>query len=275
MISKKRKLKIGIVGCGAIGSRIAKAVVQDFSDRAELSGLYDMNLERAYGLASDLAKKHIAALSVEDLIKKCSFVVEAASAKISMSLAKSAVEAGRDILIMSVGGMLEAEDVFKTAKVKKCNVYFPSGAIAGLDAVKAASLENIDKIILTTRKPPSGLIGNPYLLKSHFDLENIDKETVVFEGSVDMAVRLFPKNINVAAALSLASRNKEKVHVKIITSPEYKRNSHEIVVEGAFGRLEIKTENVPCPDNPKTSYLAVLSAIATLKRILEPVKIGT
>lgn len=275
MNSKKAKLKIGIVGCGAIGSRLAKAVVNNFAEQAELSGLYDTNLERVYSLASELKKKHVASLSLEDLIKKSSLVIEASSAKDSGSIAKSVVDAGRDIMIMSVGGMLEATDVFELAKEKRCNIYFPSGAIAGLDAVKAASFSDIKSITLTTRKPPSGLIGNQYLLKSHFDLEHIDKETVVFEGSVDMAVRLFPQNINVAAVLSLASNCKEKVSVKILTSPEYKRNSHEIIVEGDFGMIKTRTENLPCPDNPKTSFLAVLSAMAMLKNILNPIKIGT
>ncbi|MBM3249063.1 MAG: aspartate dehydrogenase [Candidatus Omnitrophica bacterium] len=275
MSTKKTKLKIGIVGCGAIGSRLAKSIVDNFADQAELSGLYDTNLERVYRLASELKKKNVASLSLEDLIKKSNLVIEASSAKDSKSIAKSVVDAGRDIMIMSVGGMLEAEDVLELAKEKKCSIYFPSGAVAGLDAIKAASFSDIKSITLTTRKPPSGLIGNPYLLKSHFDLEHVDKETVVFEGNVDMAVRLFPQNINVAAVLSLASNCKDKVSVKILTSPEYKRNSHEIIVEGDFGSIKTITENLPCPDNPKTSFLAVLSAMAMLKNILNPIKIGT
>lgn len=275
MKSKTGKLKIGIVGCGAIGSRLAKSIVENFSDKAELSGLYDMDLEKAYSLASELKKKNIVALSLEDLIKKCSFVIEAASAKISKSVAKLSIESGRDIMIMSVGGMLEAEDIFDLAREMKRNIYFPSGAICGLDAVKAAALSKIDKITLTTRKPPAGLIGNPYLLKSNINLDRIQGETVVFEGSVDMAVKLFPQNINVAATLSLASGCKDKILVKIITSPEYTKNSHEILVEGDFGKIQSISENIPCADNPKTSFLAVLSAIATLKRILEVIKIGT
>jgi aspartate dehydrogenase len=275
MKTKKSKLKIGIVGCGVIGSRLAKAIVKDFSDKANLVGLYDINLEKAYSLASDLKKKNIVTLSLEDLIKKCSFVIEAASVKASRSIAKLAVDFGRDIMIMSVGGMLDAEGIFKQAKEKKCSIYLPSGALSGLDAVKAASLSKINSVTLTTRKPPAGLIGNPYLLKRNINLEHLDKETVIFEGNVDMAVKLFPKNINVAAALSLACGCKDKVLVRIITSPEYTKNSHEILLEGDFGKLQSRTENFPCSDNPKTSFLAILSAIATLKRILEHIKIGT
>jgi len=275
MKQTKGKLKIGIVGCGAIGSRLAKAVTEDFSEKAELTGLNDIDIEKAYKLSSDLKKKNIVALSLEDLIKKCSLVIEAASAKVSKSIAEAAIGSSRDVMIMSVGGMLDAQDVFKSAEEKKCNIYFPTGALCGLDAVKAAAISKIERVTLTTRKPPSGLIGNPYLLKRNINLEQIDKETVVFEGNVDMAVRLFPQNINVAATLSLACGCRDKVLVKIVTSPEYTKNSHEILVEGDFGKLVSRTENFPCPDNPKTSFLAVLSAIATIKNILESIKIGT
>ena len=98
---------------------------------------------------------------------------------------------------------------------------------------------------------------------------------VIFEGDVDSAVKYFPKNINVAATLALACGAKEKILVRLMTSPEYKTNSHEIEVIGDFGRMVALTDNVVCPDNPKTSYLAVLSAIQTLKQFFSGVKIGT
>ncbi|MFC1703600.1 aspartate dehydrogenase domain-containing protein [Candidatus Omnitrophota bacterium] len=272
---KRKKLKIGIAGCGAIGSRIAQAVVNNFKDKAEVTGLFDVVLEKSYELASTLEQKSIAALSLEDLIKKSNFIVEATSAKDSKEIARCAIEAGRDVMIMSIGGMAEAEDVLSLAREKKCSIYFPSGAIAGLDAVKAACLADISKITLTTRKPPHAFIGIPYLLKRKVNLDKIESETVLFEGSVEMATRLFPQNINVAAALGLASGIMNKVEIKIVTAPDYLSNSHEIELLGDFGRLVARTENVACPDNQKTSYLAVLSAIATLKGIVDEVKIGT
>ena len=103
----------------------------------------------------------------------------------------------------------------------------------------------------------------------------IKKETILFEGNVKEAVKCFPQNINVAATIALASGTKDKLKIRIATSPEYKVNSHEIEMVGEFGRLVTKTENVVCPDNPKTSYLAVLSAVQTLKQYFEGVKIGT
>jgi aspartate dehydrogenase len=151
----------------------------------------------------------------------------------------------------------------------------PSGAVAGLDAIKAASQRNISKITLTTRKPTIGFTQNDYITSKRIDLSKIKKETVLFDGNVKEAVLHFPQNINVAAAIALASLAEDKMRIRIITSPEYTLNSHEIEVVGDFGRLLTRTENEVCPDNPKTSYLAVLSAIQTLKQYFQEVKIGT
>jgi len=272
---KQKITKIGIVGCGAIGSYLAKKIVSDFKEAAKLSALFDKNLEKAYILGSFLNRKKIAVISLEDLVKRCDLVIEAASSAIVKDVVKSAILAKKDCMAMSVGGLLDAKEIFEQARLKGCRIYIPSGAICGIDAIKAASLSKIEKIILTTRKPPSAFIGVPYVLKSNLRLEQITKETTIFEGNVDTAVRLFPQNINVAATLSLASNSKEKISVRIITSPEYKNNSHEIEVLAQSGRIFARTENVASADNPKTSLLAALSAVATLRNILNVVKIGT
>ncbi len=270
-----KKLKIGIVGCGAIGAYLAKTIHSELNDSAKLSGLFDINLEKAYGLASILREKKIVAISLEALVKRCDLVIEAAASNIAKDVAKTSISSKKDCLIMSVGGLLDAKEIFEQAKLKGCRIYIPSGAISGIDAIKAAALSKIEKIVLTTRKPPSAFIGVPYVLKSNIRLENITKETTIFEGNVETAVRLFPKNINVAATLSLASNCKDKITVRIITSPEYKNNIHEIEVFAQSGRIFTRTENVPFFENPKTSFLAALSAAAILRNILGAVKIGT
>ena len=151
----------------------------------------------------------------------------------------------------------------------------PSGAICGLDGVKSAMMGRVDRVTLITRKPPHGFQGAPYILEHNIDLNSIHEETILFQGSAKEAIRGFPQNVNVAIALSFAGIGPEKTRVRIVCSPQYKANSHEIEVEGEFGKLIAKTENVPAPQNPKTSYLAVLSTIATLKGILDYPKIGT
>ena len=137
------------------------------------------------------------------------------------------------------------------------------------------SLVDVKKLVLTTRKPPQGFEKSPYLTRKGIDLTKITKEKLLFEGSAQSAVKHFPKNINVAATLSLAVQLKHKLQVKIITSPRFKNNSHEIEMTGSFGRIVTKTENTPCPDNPKTSYLAVLSALQMLKQYCLGTMVGT
>lgn len=275
MKPRRNKVKIGIVGCGAIGSRIACGIQKDFKSNCQLSGLYDIDQETAEQLAKKLSLKKAVKRSIEELIKNCDCMVEAVSAKNTRTIIRRALEAKKDVLSMSVGKLLNAPDLFRLANQNKCRLLLPSGAIAGIDAIKAASLIGIDTITLTTRKPPSGFYGNSYLLKNGIDPSKIKNETVLFEGDVAAAIKFFPRNINVAATLALASNSRKKIVVRILTSPKYKTNSHEIDASGKFGRIRTETNNVVCPDNPKTSYLAVLSGLQTLKQHCSGVFIGT
>jgi aspartate dehydrogenase len=267
--------KIGIVGCGTIGSELARKVVSDFSDASELVALCDIDNDAANRLIAELDCGAVVC-SMDELVEKSDLVIEAAGGKVSADVAIKSLTNGRDVLIMSVGGLLERwSDIMEAARKSSARLIVPSGALSGLDAVKAAAAAGIDSARLTTRKPPRGLTGAPFIVENNIDLDAIEEEQVIFEGTTLDAVKGFPKNINVAAALSLAGIGPEKTMVRIMTSPEYTTNSHEIEVTGAFGRLVCRTENVPSPTNPKTSYLAVLSPIATLKTILYPVRIGS
>ena len=266
-------LHIGIVGCGTIGSGIAMAIEQRFKDTAKLAALCDIDKEKAVSLAQKLSESP-PILPLDELINRCDLVIEAASAGVSGRVARQALLADRDVMIMSTGGLVE-NNIFNLANQKHRHIYVPSGAICGLDGVKSALMDKVSRVTLTTRKPPQGFQGAPYILENKIDLNSIDKETVLFQGTAREAIRGFPQNVNVAVALSFAGIGLEKTQVRIICSPHYTANSHEIEVEGAFGRLITKTENVPSPQNPRTSYLAVLSAIATLKSILDYSRIGT
>jgi aspartate dehydrogenase len=275
MSEKDKKLKIGIVGCGAIGSSLAKAIVSGFSKEGELVSLYDIDIEKAYNLSIKFNKK-LAALNLEDLINKADLVIEATKADAAFDIVKKVLSLSKDIMIMSVGGIIQHYQELKVlTEEKKARIFIPSGAICGIDGLKAASLGKINKVILTTRKPPRAFLGAPYVLKKKIRLDNIDKDTVLFEGNASQAIKAFPQNINVAATLSMAGIGPEATIVRIVASPTISRNIHEIEIESDAGKIITRTENVVHPDNPKTSYLAVLSAQATLKQILEPIKIGT
>lgn len=272
-----KKLRIGIVGCGAIGSSLAKAVKKDLAQDAELSALYDIDGSKSERLSRLLSKKrNLAASSLNSLINKSDLVIEAASAKCSREVARQALSKGRNIMIMSVGGIVGCyKELSGLAKKHNARVYVPSGAISGIDALKAAKTGNIRSVTLTTRKNPVSFRGVKYVEDKRIRLDKIKKDKVLFSGTAQEAVKYFPQNINVAAILSLAGIGPEKTKVRIIASPSTTKNIHEIKVDSVAAGILTRTENILHPDNPKTSYLAVLSAIATLKQILEPIKIGT
>lgn len=270
-------LKIGIVGCGAIGSSLAKIILSDFSGKAQLASLYDIELENAYRLAKKLDNQKLVALNLDSLINKVDLVVEATKADCAFEIAKKSIRACRDIMVMSVGGLIERyKELAILAEDKHARVFIPSGAICGIDGLKAAALSGkINKVILTTRKPAKAFLGVPYILRKKIRLDNIKDEVVVFEGNALSATKFFPQNINVASTLSIAGIGPENTLVRIIASPFIERNIHEIEIDSDAGRIITRCENIAHPDNPKTSYMAVLSAQAMLKQILDLIKIGT
>ncbi len=258
------KLKIGIVGCGAIGSSLAKAIVKDFAKEARLCGLYDLERAKAIKLSLRLSgASRLATDNLKELLGKSELIIEAASAKFSWEIASRALSRGKDVMIMSVGGVADKlKQLTALAKKNRARVYIPSGALSGLDAVKAASLGGISKAVLTSIKNPLSFKGVKYVEDKGINLAGIKKETVLFSGSTREAVRYFPQNINVAASLSLAGIGANRTKVRIIASPEVAKNIHEVRVESCAGDIFTRTENVLHPDNPKTSFLAVLSAIS-------------
>lgn len=268
-------LKIGLVGCGAIGSEIARAI--DRGDiNAELVAICDRNTKCADGLIGRLKKKPIRA-NLEDLVNLSDIVVEAAAQSTVPAIARATLVKGKSLMIMSVGALADVDfyrEVRKLAEEHGSKVYLPSGAISGLDGLKSASIGNIKRVTLTTTKNPSGLEGAPYIREKGIDLKSLKGPTLVFEGTAADAVKAFPANVNVAATLCLAAREGD-VRVRIVADPNIHVNRHEIVAEGDFGQITTRVENVPSPKNPRTSYLAALSAVATLRSIVEPVKIGT
>ena len=185
---QKQKIKIGIVGCGAIGSGIARSIVKDFKKNCLLTALFDIDQEKSSQLAKKLSSNRITKSSLSETIKKCDLMVESVNAENTHRIILEAVKGKRNVLAMSVGKLLNADSLFRLAQRNNCTILLPSGAIAGIDAIKAASLVKIHKITLTTRKPPSSFLNNAYIMKKGVDLEKLKKETILFEGDVDTAV---------------------------------------------------------------------------------------
>lgn len=254
-------MNVGIIGCGAIANIMTNFAVEGKLG-VNLKYFYDRDIERAENLA--LQVNGTVVLEIKDMLNKVDLVIEAASPQAVAEIVPLILEHGKNVLIMSIGALMDfklKENLEKIAASTGAKIYAPSGAIVGLDGIKAASIGKIKEASLITRKPPKSL-G----IKA-------EGETILYEGKASTAVKEFPTNINVAAALSLAC--KKDVDVKIIADPSVDRNMHEVHVIGDSGEFTTITRNVRCSMNPKTSVLAAYSAIKLLKSLNENIIIGT
>jgi len=267
--------KIGIIGCGAIGKTLAKFIDKELSKRAEIVAICDIDNTRTKNIHKLLKNSRPKITNIDSLIKMSNLVVEAASPKISGEIVKECIDKSKDVVVMSIGGLvLSYEELFKKARKTGVKIYLPSGAICGLDGIKALSLSKIKSVTLITRKPVKSLKGAEFFEKSKISLDKIRNETTVFIGNAEKAIKNFSKNVNVAVLLSIAGLGAKKTRVMIVTSPKFKTNSHEIIIESEAGRIRTLCENVAFKENPKTSYLAALSAMTVLSGMFDSVKIG-
>jgi aspartate dehydrogenase len=266
------KLKVGILGVGSIGQTFANAVDAGRFD-AELVAISDQDTARAETFVSSLASRP-PVVSIDDLIARTDLVVEAASQAALTELVPKALARGRDLLILSVGGLLGHEEWFRTAAEKGCRIYVPSGAIAGLDGIKSASMGRIDSATLTSRKPAAALKGTKFVTERGIAVDTMAEETIIFDGTAEEAARAFPTTSNVAASLRLSVDPQVPVRVRVMAVPGGTQNVHEIRVKGEFGELAVDIKNVPSRANPRTSQLAAFSALATLANLTRSLRVG-
>ena len=258
-------LRVGIVGMGVIGRRVAEAVSRGMPGTA-LAGV----TVRKAATAGPFP-----ALPLPALIERSDLIVEAATQAALREFGPAVLEAGKHLMVLSVGALVGVlEDWARLAEKHGCRILVPSGAIAGLDGVKGAREGAITAVTMETRKPPRGLAGAPYIEQHRIDLEAITSETLIFEGPATEAVAAFPANVNVVAALSLAGIGPERTRIKLYAVPGQARNQHRITVDGEFGTLRIEIENVPS-ENPRTGRLSYLSTIALLRELGAPLRVGT
>lgn len=257
------KMKIGLVGCGNIGADICIAL-QKGGIPAEITALSDVDEERA-GVLLRTFQLNARICTLDELASEVDFIVECAVGSAVRDVIEAAMTHQKDCLVMSVGGLMALRDELQRAEKRGIQVRIPSGALCGLDGIRAAMEGGLHTVTLTTRKPPEGLAGAPYLIENNIDVDNLTEPKVVFEGTALEAVRAFPANVNVAGALSLIGIGPEETKVCVIADPNATMNSHEVDAEGAFGSLKTITTNLPSPRNAKSSYLASLSASAELR----------
>lgn len=264
---------VAIGSLGAIGSKVA----------AELSSR-EPHLKLAAVSARDQgkARDRLAALGLDvpvveaaDLADAADIVVECAPAALFRTIAEPAIEKGRTLIVATVGQLLFQRDLVERAQDTGARIIAITGAIAGLDAIRAASLGGIESATLVTRKAPGGLAGAPYLVERDFQPDSVTEPTRVFRGNTFEAAEAFPANVNVGAALALAGCGPDLTTVEVWADPGAVRTSHRITVRAAAMNLDISLEVLPSPDNPKSSTLTPLSILTALDGLINPVRIGS
>ncbi len=260
-------MRILVIGAGSIGGEIIRECER--LDTVEEFYILDHHPNAVERISRGMKK----ARPIKDFdraVPGVDLVIEAASQEAVQRYGKRALENGADLMLMSVGALVDhdfREELFGTARSNGGRIYIPTGALCGLDAVLSASLVHVEEVTLETRKPPESLMDSVFVKEGKMDLAGLKTEKVIFQGPASQAVKLFPKNVNVAAALSLAGVGFERTKVRVICDPSCRSNVHTILLSGESGELKGVSINVPFPDNPRTSYLAALSAVSALRNI--------
>ncbi len=263
---------VAIGGLGAIGMKLARALDVGV-DGLQLIAVAARDHAKAEAKVQDFrAAPRVVGLAA---LAEADIVVEAAPAAVFEEIAGPAIDAGRIFVPASVGALLPRMHLVQRARETGARIVVPTGALLGLDAVRAAAEGMVESITIESRKPPRGLEGAPYLVQHGIDVSRINAPTRVFEGNAYDAAAGFPANVNVAAALALAGIGPVHTRVEIWADPGIARNIHTIRVEAESARFTMTIENVPSVENPRTGQITALSILACLRGLVATLKVGS
>lgn len=275
--------EIAIIGCGVIGSELAQAIDNRTIPNCSLTAIFDIDAKKSKAVNEKLKNKATLFSSFEDFtgspqFNKIDMVIEAASINAASVYGIDILKKGKDIMIMSIGVFSDYDfyqNTLQILKTKSNSIYLPSGAIGGIDIIRSVK-SHIESITLTTTKNNKSLKGAPFFKNNNINIDEIKSKQTIFDGNADEAIKQFPSNVNVAALISLSGIGFKQTSVKVVVDPGESNNTHEIHVKWKFGEFTIKISNKPSQENPKTSYLAILSAIECLRSIsTHDLKIGS
>jgi len=268
-----RGLTVGIAGLGAIGKTVARKLDQGIPG-LKLVAVSARDLAKARAAVQGF-KRRPKVVPLADLPDLAEVIVECLPAASFADIAIPALEKGRTLVVITVGALLSHPGLVKLAARHGGRMVVPTGALIGLDAVRAAAEGEIRSVRMISRKPPGGLAGAPHLVANRIEVEGLTAPLRVFEGSARDAVRGFPANVNVAAALSLAGIGPDRTTIEVWADPGIDRNTHSIEVEADSARFSMTIANVPSEENPRTGRITGLSVVAALRKLMAPLAIGT
>lgn len=267
-------MRVALLG----GGTIARLVLQHRAPGIEVVALAGRGPNsRGVALAKEFSVPYVIGRD-RLLAARPAVVVEAASHEAVREHLVPLLEGGVSVIVLSAGAL--ADDTLRVkaeqaAAASGALLYVPSGGIAGLDALKTACLAGVDQVSIRVAKPPAAWKGIPYVEKLGFDLDALRAPRTLFEGPAREGVPHFPQNVNIAAVLSLGGIGMDRTRLEVVADPGLALNTHTIRVSGVAGRMTVVLENVPAPENPKTSWLACYSALAALKSLESKARYGT
>jgi len=266
-------LAIGIAGLGAIGRTVAKALAAGIPGLSLAALAVRDRTKAERWLVAQGTTTAIVPLAA--LAARCDVIVECLPPAHFADIAEPVIEAGKIFVPLSVGTLLAHPALIERARATGGRILVPTGALVGLDAVRAAAEGRIRSVRMVTRKPPKGLEGAPYLVANNISLAGLTAPLKVFEGSARDGAKGFPANANVAAALSLAGIGPDRTRLEIWADPGVERNLHSIEVDAESARFSMSIENVPSEENPRTGKITGLSVVALLRGLTAPLVVGT
>ncbi|HEY0202328.1 MAG TPA: aspartate dehydrogenase [Burkholderiaceae bacterium] len=265
--------RIGIAGLGTIGKTLASAIAAGIPG-VQLAAVSARNVQAAQDwLAGHLAAP-VPVVPLEELAAHCDVVIECAPASVMTPLAEPVLRAGKKLIVLSSGALLERMHLIDLAREHGGQIIVPTGALLGLDAVTAAAEGTIHSVRMVSRKPVNGFRGAPFLAEHHIDIEGITEPLRIFSGKAREAASGFPANLNVAISLSLAGIGPDRTELEIWADPTISRNTHTISVDSDSASFTMTIENIPT-ENPKTGRITAQSVVALLRKMGAPLRVGT
>jgi aspartate dehydrogenase len=268
----RTSLRVAVAGLGSIGARVVEELDRGL-DGLVLTAVSVQNPDKHRERLAAL-KRAPAILPIEALADAADIVIECAPSHLVRSIVAPFVGSGKTAVVLSVGALLDHEDLIELAKERGGQIVVPTGALIGLDAVTAAAVGKIHSVRMVTRKPVRGLAGAPYIVENNIDIERITEPLKIFEGTARAAAKGFPANLNVAVALSLAGIGPDRTMLEIWADPTVTRNTHRIEVDSDSARFSMSIENIPS-ENPRTGRITALSVIACLRKQSAALRVGT
>jgi aspartate dehydrogenase len=264
---------VGIAGLGAIGGVVAHRLAAGLPGlRLEAVAVRDAAKAGAWLKANRI---EAAIVPLAELPRRCDVVVECLPPAHLAEIAGPVIDAGKIFVPLSVGTLLTHIDLVERARETGARILVPTGALLGLDAVRAAAEGEIRSVRMVTRKPPKGLEGAPHLVANNISVAGLTAPLRVFSGTAREGARGFPANVNVAAALSLAGIGADATQLEIWADPAATRNMHTIEVDSDSARFSMTIEGIPTPENPRTGKLTALSVIALLRGLTATMRVGS